>query len=95
MLPSFNISYIPQDEVVKERIRVTVANAKAKLNESGNAHPRRSEDYYKQITYVPKEPVFIASTEGIGTNRVRANHVDALIDFYTEQEKLKNAGVPL
>ena len=74
---------------------MTVANAKAKLNESGNAHPRRAENYYKQIAYVPKEPIFIASTEGIGTHRVRANHIDALIDFYKEQETLKKNGVPL
>ena len=76
-------------------MRVTAANAKAKLNESGNAHPRRSEDYFKQVTYVPKEPIFLASTEGIGTSRVRANHIDALIDFYKEQETMKKNGVPL
>ena len=80
---------------MKERLRVTVANAKAKLDESGTAHPRHSADYYKRITHVPAEPIFLASTEGIGTTRVRANHIDALIDFYKEQEVLKKNGVPL
>ena len=44
---------------------------------------------------LPVEPIFIASTEGIGTSRVRANHLDAAIDFFTEQERLKSSKAPL
>ena len=42
-----------------------------------------------------QEPVFIASSEDIGTSRVRANHLDAAIDMCAEQEKLKANKVPL
>jgi len=42
-----------------------------------------------RTAYVPKEPILIHSTEDIGTLRVRANHIDATIHYFMEQEYLK------
>jgi hypothetical protein len=77
---------------VKARLEKIEINAKAKVAERGE---RRGGDYYKRWTHVPKEPIFIASTEDIGTLRVRANHIDAAIHYCIEQEKLKAAGAPI
>lgn len=68
-------------------------NAKNKIEEL--AGPRRDVGYYRRTVHVPREPIIIASTEDIGTARVRANHLDAAIDFCIEQEKLKAMGAPL
>ena len=47
------------------------------------------------VAYVPKEPIIIASTEDIGTIRVRANHLDASIHYFMEQEALKKINAPI
>ena len=44
---------------------------------------------------MPTAPIFIASTEDIGTDRVRANHLDAAIHYYEEQERLAAKNAPL
>lgn len=75
------------------RIEAITANAKAKLGEAKSAV--RDKDWFKRNVTVPTAPIFIASTEDIGTDRVRANHVDAAIHFCTEQEALKKAGAPI
>ncbi len=84
-----------QQEDLKERLRIAQSNADAKLLESSKANQQRSGEYYNRVAHVPSAPIFIASTEGIGTTRVRANHIDAVIDYFTEQEMLKKNGVPL
>lgn len=68
-------------------------NAKAKVIE-GHA-PHRSKEHFKNHVTIQEAPIIIASTEDIGTNRVRANHIDASIDFCKEQEYLKKNGIPL
>jgi hypothetical protein len=60
-----------------------------------NKEPVRNKDFLKRFTYVPPAPIFIASTEDIGTVRVRANHLDAAIDYFQEQEQLKKDNVPI
>jgi hypothetical protein len=57
--------------------------------------PYRDVSWFKRHAVVPQAPILIATSEDIGTARVRANHVDAFIDYFTEQEALKKAGVPL
>mmetsp|Transcript_13961 Transcript_13961/g.23217 ORF Transcript_13961/g.23217 Transcript_13961/m.23217 type:complete len:83 (-) Transcript_13961:1792-2040(-) len=77
---------------VKTRLEKIESNAKAKIAEVGE---RRDANYYKRTGYVPREPIFIASTEDIGSMRVRANHIDAAIHYCIEQENLKAAGAPI
>ena len=68
-------------------------NAKAVIAE--NRGIARDKDFYKRMVVVPNAPILIASTEGLGTHRVRGNHPDAGIHYCEEQEALKKAGVPL
>lgn len=51
--------------------------------------------YFHRNAALHHEPIFIASTERIGTDRVRANHFDAAIDFFSHQEKLKKENAPM
>jgi hypothetical protein len=37
----------------------------------------------------------IGSTECIGTRRAQANHPDAAIDYFIEQEEMKTAKIPI
>ena len=60
-----------------------------------NRVPNRDADWFKRFACVPNPPIFIASTVDIGTPRVRANHVDAQIDYFEEQEQLKKANAPI
>jgi len=69
------------------------SNAKAKIAEG--AAPIKGDNYFKNFTGVPEAPVIIGSTEDIGTDRVRANHIDAAIHYFTEQETLKKANAPI
>jgi hypothetical protein len=39
--------------------------------------------------------VILASSADIGTLRARANHTDALMDFFVEQEYLKKNQAPI
>ncbi len=51
---------------------------------------------YKTNTWFSEScSIGIASTEDIGTPRVRANHNDALIDYCLEQENLKKINAPI
>ena len=82
-----------QDKDTTHRIEAIAANAQAKVTES-RAHVR-DKDWFKRTVTVPTAPIFIASTEDIGTDRVRANHVDAAIHYCVEQEALKKMGAPI
>ena len=55
----------------------------------------RDAAWFKRHALVPPEPILIASSEDIGTHRVRANHPDAVIDYFLEQEALKKERRPL
>ena len=65
---------LPQDKQSTERIEAIAANAQAKVTEGRSAV--RDKDWFKRSITVPTAPIFIASTEDIGTDSVRANHVD-------------------
>jgi len=82
-----------QDKETTHRIEAIAANAQAKVSESKAAV--RDKEWFKRNVTVPTAPIFIASTEDIGTDRVRANHVDAAIHYCTEQEALKKMGAPI
>ena len=84
---------LPQDKQSTERIEAIAANAQAKVTEGRSAV--RDKDWFKRSITVPTAPIFIASTEDIGTDRVRANHVDAAINYCVEQEALRKAGAPI
>jgi hypothetical protein len=84
------------DSESKKRVEAIEANAKAKVLEgfglntmSRDNTVNRNAFWFKRHALVPPEPIFIASSEDIGTHRVRANHPDAVIHYFTEQETLK------
>ena len=81
------------DSTWKERMIAIEANAKARLNEV--SAPQRDVDWFKRNTVIVNEPIFIGSSEDIGTRRARANHFDSVIDYFSEQEMLKKAGEPM
>jgi hypothetical protein len=81
-------------EEMKARLDKLTQKAQSKVQEN-RATVERNDTFYKSFTRTNPEPVFIASSVGIGTPRVRANHIDSLLDYYNEQEKLKKAGAPI
>ncbi len=83
-----------QDSNTKARLEAIEKDAHARIAEGKNVIAK-DQAYFQRRAVAPVEPIFIASTEGLGTSRVRANHYDAVLDFYSEQEKLKAAGAPL
>lgn len=90
---------IPQNQekadYKKKRLEAVSANAAHRREITAIDVTHRDDTYFQRHTHVPAAPIFIASSEDIGTNRVRANHVDAAIDYCVEQEKLKLAGAPI
>lgn len=89
----------PLSSALKERFEKFEFNARQRTIEKAElARPIKdtfNADWYKRNTYVPTEPILIASTEDIGTFRVRANHIDAVIHYTQEQVQLKKANAPL
>ncbi len=81
------------DKEARFRIDAITKNAEAKVKEA--AAPARSQEWFQRNLVVPTAPIFIASTEDIGTDRVRANHLDAAIHYYEEQERLAAKNAPL
>ena len=77
----------------RDRLEALTKNAQAKLSEA--KAPARSQEWFQRTVVVPTAPIFIASTEDIGTDRVRANHLDAAIHYCDEQIKLAEANAPL
>jgi len=78
---------------LKARLELLRRNAEAYLSEGKSV--TRDSNFFKRKGRIPAEPIYIASSEGIGTNRVRANHVDACIDYCLEQEYLKKNKAPI
>eukprot|EP01039_Chlorochromonas_danica_P006523 gene6526-7194_t len=76
----------------KTRLEIIERNARSKVAAAHNTVIVRDIKYLKRNVTVPHEPVFIAATEDLGTIRVRANHLDSVLDYFVEQEKLKKAG---
>ena len=74
----------------KKRLEILEFNAKHTILERQNM--ARDVNWYKRHTFVSTPPIYISSTEGIGTPRVRTNHIDAVLDYFDEQEKLKLSG---
>lgn len=80
-------------ENTKNRLNALSENAANKLLEAKVSH--RSREWLQHNVVVPNAPIFIASTEDIGTRRARANHLDAAISYCEEQERLKVRNQPL
>lgn len=74
----------------KKKLEILEFNAKHTILERKNMG--RDVDWYKRHTFESTPPIYISSTEGIGTPRVRTNHIDAALDYFDEQEKLKLSG---
>lgn len=55
----------------------------------------RGGTWFNRNASVPTAPIFIATTDDIGTTRARANHVSSSIHYCEEQILLKLAKVPL
>lgn len=91
----------PLPDALRQKLEAMEFNARQRViekNESGtpvNENVARTPEYWKKRTVVPTEPILIASTEDIGTFRVRANHIDAIIHYTQEQVQLKKANAPL
>jgi hypothetical protein len=83
------------DEATKHRLNALSTNAENKVKESHNVSRAKTWTTRSENVIVPSAPIFIASTEDIGTNRVRANHFDAAIDYCEEQIALKKANASL
>jgi hypothetical protein len=82
------------DAHTKKRLEMIEANARARVREF--KVPRTDQAaYFKRFVDIPHPPIFIASSEDLGTNRVRANHNDAMIDYFMEQENLRRINAPL
>ncbi len=84
---------IAQDANTKRRLEIIEANAKARVEETD--HKLNKTEYLQRKMLVPEAPVLIASSEDLGTVRVRSNHVDAIIDYCVEQENLKRINAPI
>ena len=68
-------------------------NSRAK--EIDAALNRQDKQWFNRFVVVPEAPIFLASSEDIGTIRVRANHLDSAIDYCREQEYLKARNAPI
>jgi hypothetical protein len=78
---------------MRKRLEVLEHNAKSELGQDGDK--TRVGDWYNRYAAVPNPPIFIATTEDIGTIRARANHITAPIHYYQEQIALKLSKTPL
>lgn len=83
-----------QDSNTKNRLEAIGQDARSRIAES-NTTIAKDKNYFQRYAYSAPAPVFIASTEGLGTARVRANHYDAVLDYFSEQEEFKKAGAPI
>ena len=55
----------------------------------------RDPNYKVKNPFVPHAPVMISGTADIGTPRARANHPDACMDYFLEEEYLKKNKAPI
>jgi hypothetical protein len=78
---------------MRRRLEVMEHNSK---NEVENFKDKtRGGTWFNRNASVPTAPIFIATTEDIGTKRARANHVGSSIHYCEEQVLLKLAKTPL
>mmetsp|Transcript_861 Transcript_861/g.507 ORF Transcript_861/g.507 Transcript_861/m.507 type:complete len:86 (-) Transcript_861:121-378(-) len=82
---------------LKERLdRLTKATKEKKLlNDPGSIEDVLEASTKSSGPFPPIEPVIIGSSVGLGTARVRANHIEAFVDYYEEQERLKKENAPI
>ena len=83
-----------QDSNTRNRLEAIGQDARSRIAEA-NPTIVKDKTYFQRYAYTAPAPIFIASTEGLGTARVRANHYDAVLDYLTEQEELKKSNAPI
>ena len=82
-----------QEAERRDRLLRIEDNAKRRVNE---VHaPQRDTKWFARNVFVPQEPIIVASSEDIGTARARANHLDSVLDYFTEQAVLKDQKAPI
>ena len=79
---------------MERKLRYDALDFNAANKRTENSGPFQGAKWFQKV-HLQQEPVWIASTENIGTSRVRANHLDAAIDMCAEQEQLKAKKMPL
>lgn len=82
-----------QNEEMRRRLEAIGHNSDNELLIS--AERTRGGTWYNRNAAVPTPPIFMASTDDIGTTRARANHICAPIHYFEEQIALKKAKAPL
>eukprot|EP01031_Cornospumella_fuschlensis_P030396 gene30396-36725_t len=83
------------EKVARERLEKVQQNAQSVRSVSSSNLVIKDSSYFHRNAMLHYEPIYIASTESIGTDRVRANHYDAAINFFAHQEKLKQENAPM
>lgn len=79
-----------QNQETKLRLEKLEKNAKSVISEA-----TRDPNYMPKIPFLVHAPVIINGSADIGTPRARANHIDACMDYYLEEEYLKKNKAPL
>jgi hypothetical protein len=79
---------------LKERLDQAIQDAQYKL-EDMRAKPVMDASYYNKKVNVPLEPIFVKCSEGLGTVRARASHLDPIIHQAQEMEALNAANAPI
>ncbi|RYG95685.1 hypothetical protein EON65_55595 [archaeon] len=87
--------FFTQEKIARERLEKAHQNANFVRSANASSSIIKDASYFHRNALLHYEPIFIASTELIGTDRVRANHFDAAIDFFSHQEKLKKENAPM
>lgn len=80
---------------MRRRLSALDWNAKEKVNREGENDRTDIVLWCRRNPLVRTAPIFIATTEDIGTNRCRANHLDAPLHYCDEQETLRLSRAPL
>ena len=70
-------------------------HAKEQVNKTGENRYDNIIARIRKNPLIAGPPIFITTTEDIGTKRCRGNHIDAPIHYCEEQIRLKNARAPL
>lgn len=65
------------------------ANAQLKKDEKASQIVKDAGYLKRMIPGAPCDPIIIATGEGVGTARCRANHISAQLDYCEEQEFMK------
>ena len=82
---------------MRRRLAALDWNAKLRVNATGEGGLANADmvRWCRRNPLIRSAPIFIATTEDIGTLRCRSNHLDAGIHYCEEQEALRLARAPI